>query len=305
MGTLFTITLYAPDQSIAQTAAEAAFKRIAVLDDVMSDYKADSELMRLCDRPFGTPVMVSVDLFEVLEQSQKYARLSDGAFDVTVGPFVRLWRSARRRHLLPTPEQISVARQAVGYQKLRLDNSAKTVTLLAPNMKLDLGGIGKGFAADKALAVLKSRGVNRALVAASGDIAIGDPPPGALGWKVGVPGMDGDSGTNAAFVVLKNAGISTSGDAEQFLEIGGTRYSHIVNPGTGLGLTNRIQDTIIGPNATTTDGLDTTVNLLGPKKGLALVESLPGTAARVSTRDNSRVHTVYSKRWNEIAAGPQ
>ena len=300
MGTLFTITLYSTDQPTAQSAAEAAFKRIAELDDVMSDYKADSELMRLCDQPFGTPVKVSEDLFEVIEESQKYAKLSDGAFDVTIGPFVRLWRSARRKHALPTPEQIATARQAVGFQKLRLDKSGRMVTLLAPNMKLDLGGIGKGFAADKALAVLRGKGINHALVAASGDIAIGDPPPGAPGWKVSVPAMEEGSNTNVLYVLLKNAGISTSGDTEQFVEIGGARYSHIVDPFSGLGLTNRILDTVIGPNATTTDGLDTTVNLLGPKKGLALVESLSGTAAQISTLESGQVRTVYSRRWKSL-----
>jgi thiamine biosynthesis lipoprotein len=297
MGTLFTITLYAPDQEQARAASQEAFRRIALLDDVMSDYKADSELMTLCDQPSGAPVKVSEDLFEVLEQALKYARISNGAFDVTVGPFIRLWRTARRKHSLPTPDEIATARLAIGYEKIRLNRADRTVTLLAPNMRLDLGGIGKGFAADKALAILKAKGINRALVAASGDIAIGDPPPGASGWSVSVPGMSGKTDSAAETVVLRNAGISTSGDSEQFIEIGGVRYSHIVDTVTGLGLTNRIQDTVIGPDATTTDGLDTTVNLLGVKRGLALVESLPGVSARIITFQEGKASTFFSRRW--------
>ena len=178
MGTLITITLFASDSTAARDAAAAAFKRIDALEDIMSDYQADSELMRLCDQPFGKPVPVSPDLFDVLQRAQRMSQLSDGAFDVTVGPYVRLWRFARKRKVLPTPAEIAAARAAVGWQKLRLDPRARTVTLLVPNMRLDLGSIGKGYAADQAMRVLQGRGIDRALVAASGDIAIGNPPAG-------------------------------------------------------------------------------------------------------------------------------
>src|SRR5437588_2131791 len=148
MGTLFSITLYAPEKTEAQAAAEAAFRRVAALDDIMSDYQADSELMRLCDEPAGKPVQVSAELFYVLERAQKVSELSNGAFDVTVGPYVRLWRFSRKRKILPTPAEIATARAAVGWQKLRLDAQRPTDTLLVPNMRLDLGGIGNGYAAD-------------------------------------------------------------------------------------------------------------------------------------------------------------
>jgi len=151
MGTLFRITLYAPDESGAQAAAQSAFRRVADLEQVMSDYQADSELLRLCDQPFGIPVPVSADLLEVLERAQEFSALSDGAFDVTVGPYVRLWRFARKRKVLPTQTEIASAHAAVGWKKLRLDPRRRTVTLLAPNMRMDLGGIAKGYAADQAL----------------------------------------------------------------------------------------------------------------------------------------------------------
>src|SRR6516225_4718430 len=134
----------------------------------MSDYPPDSQLMLLCVQPFGKPVPVSADLFAVVEQAQKASALSGGAFDITVGPYVRLWRFARKRKVLPTPAEMAAAAPAVGYKKLRLDVKQRTVTLLAPNMRLDLGGIAKGYAADEALKVLKKHGLSRALVAASG-----------------------------------------------------------------------------------------------------------------------------------------
>jgi len=300
MGTLMTITLYTPDAPAAKAAAAAAFQRIDALEDIMSDFQADSELMRLCDQPFGTPVPVSKELFYVLQRAQNMSRLSDGAFDVTVGPYVRLWRFARKRKVLPTPAEIAAARAAVGWQKLRLDARARTVTLLVPNMRLDLGSIGKGYAADQALQLLKGRGIDRALVAASGDIAVGNPPPGQRGWKVGIALLGSPTNQATLTVLLHNAGVSTSGDTEQFIEINGVRYSHIVNPVTGLGLTNRIQATIIGPNATTTDTLDTTLSLLGVKRGLALADALPRTAAIIVTKDDGQTHTFTSRRFRRI-----
>jgi thiamine biosynthesis lipoprotein len=300
MGTLMTITLYAPDPAVAKEGAAAAFQRIDALEDILSDYQADSELMRLCDQPFGTPMPVSVELFDVLQRARQISKLSDGAFDVTVGPYIRLWRFARKRKVLPTPAEIAAARSAVGWQNLRLNPRARTVTLLVPNMRLDVGSIGKGYAADQVLRLLKGRGIDRALVAASGDIAIGNPPPGQRGWKVGVAAFDGATNAPSRTLFLHNAGISTSGDTEQFIEINGVHYSHIVNPATGLGMTERIQATVIGPDATTTDCLDTTVSLLGVQRGLALIESWPHTAALIVTKEGGQTHTFASRGFWQI-----
>jgi thiamine biosynthesis lipoprotein len=242
-------------------------------------------------------VPVSVELFDVLERAQKIARLSDGAFDVTVGPYVRLWRFARKRKVLPTPAEIAAARAAVGWQKLRLDPRARTVTLLVPNMRLDLGSIGKGYAADQALQILKGRGMERALVAASGDIAVGDPPPKRRGWRIGIEAWDGATNKVVRTVMLHNAGISTSGDTEQFIEIDGVRYSHIVDPATGLGRTQHIQATVIGPDATTSDSLDTAVSLLGAKRGMELIRSWAHTSALIVTWENGRRQFYASRQF--------
>jgi thiamine biosynthesis lipoprotein len=185
MGTLFRIVLYAPDASAATQAARAAFDRIAALDDIMSDYRASSELMRLCQQADGPPVKVSDDLFRVLAAAQDVAKRSGGAFDVTVGPVVRLWRGARRSRRLPDPERLAQAVKLVGYEEIRLDPAAQTVQLLERGMLLDLGGIAKGYAADAALDVLRQYGITRALVAGGGDIAAGDPPPAQEGWRIG------------------------------------------------------------------------------------------------------------------------
>ena len=175
-----------------------------------------------------------------------------------------------------------------------MDSRNRTVTLLRPNMRLDLGGIAKGYAADAALKILKKRGMPRALVAASGDLAIGDPPPGEDGWKIGVTSIDTHGNESAESLVLRNAGVSTSGDTEQAIEINGVRYSHILDPATGLGLTNRIQVTIVAPNATTSDGLATACCILGEKKTLRLVNSWPGVSALILAKSDGKTRRVVS-----------
>ncbi|MBI5393824.1 MAG: FAD:protein FMN transferase [Verrucomicrobia bacterium] len=301
MGALFRIVLYAPDADTGSSAATAAFQRIKALNRIMSDYDPDSELMRLCKQPAAVPARVSNDLFDIIRKSQELARLSVGAFDITVGPLVRLWRTARRTHTLPAPEAIAAAKQRVGCQKLKLDPSRKTVTLLAPDMQLDLGGIAKGYAADAALAVLRQRGIRSAFVAASGDIAIGDAPPGMAGWKMGIASPAGDDKL-AATVLLRNAAVSTSGDIEQFVDIGGTRYSHIVDPRTGLGLTDRLQASFIARNATTTDALATALCVMGTKRAIKLADSLPDAAAFLVRPGPNGNETTASRRFDKFRA---
>ena len=283
MGTLFRIVLYAPDAGTARTASDVAFRRIAELDDIMSDYKPVSELMQLCARAGGPPVAVSEDLFRVLAAAQDLAERSDGAFDVTVGPVVRLWRRARRRHERPDPERLSKALELVGYQKLRLDPAARTVQHLKPGMLHDLGGIAKGYAADEALATLKRYGIESALVAGGGDIAVAGPPPGKQGWRIAIAPLEPAGIPNRKSkiqnLLLRDAAVSTSGDAEQHVEIGGVRYSHIVNPKTGVALTGRSSVTVVARNCTTSDGLATAVSVIGPERGLELIKDTPGAGA--------------------------
>jgi thiamine biosynthesis lipoprotein len=314
MGTLFTITLYAPDEAVARAASKAAFAKIAALERIMTDYDPESELMQLCQQPIGQPVRVSVELFEVLAKAQRVAELSDGAFDATVGPVIRLWRRTRRTAELPSPELLARARAAVGWRNLKLDARRKTATLTVPNMQLDLGGLGKGFAADKALEVLEAHGVRRALIAASGDIAVSGPPPGQRGWRVSIGAPDfaqggtpaGDSqqqagGETGASIVrtllLKNAAISTAGDSEQFVEIGGVHYSHIVDPRTGVGLTNRLQVSVIGRRATDADAFDTTVRVLGVERGMALIEGQRGLAALILVQEGNQSRVLESSKF--------
>ena len=285
MGTTFRVVLYADDAEAAKKAADTAFARVAALDAALSDYKRDSELNRLCaafKSAVGEPVKVSDDLFFVLFQAEQLAKASDGAFDVTIGPVVQLWRHARRTQELPDQKELAAALARVGYKNVELDPARQTVKLLTPGVQLDLGGIAKGYAADEALKVLREKhGIRRALVAAAGDITCGDPPPGKDFWTVDIAPIA--KGQKPRPLRLANASVSTSGDLEQFVEIGGVRYSHIVDPKTGLGLTGRRSVTVIAPKGVTADSMTKAVMLMPPEKGLSLVEKTPGAAAYLAT----------------------
>jgi thiamine biosynthesis lipoprotein len=294
MGMPFKLVLYAPDAEAANRAAEAAFARIAELDALLSDYKPESELSRLSDTAgSGRAVPVGKDLWAVLERAQQLAVATDGAFDVTVGPYVRLWRRSRRQKELPSAERLSEARSAVGYEKLRLDPAARTATLVAPGMRLDLGGIAVGYAIDETMRLLGKHGIKSALIDASGDILVSAPPPGERGWRIGVAPLEPE-GPPSRYVELANAAISTAGDAWQAVEIGGVRYSHIVDPKTGMGLTERSGVTVIARDGITADSLDTAVCVLGPERGMKLVSATPGAEALFVRLVAGKVETVVS-----------
>ena len=277
MGVRARIVLWAADEHSAGAAARSAFARIARLDEVMSDYRQDSELARLNERAGGDPVTVSDDLFRVLDLADRISARSDGAFDPTVGPVVRLWRQARSSGRLPPEDALKKARGLVGWRRfVRLDPDARTVTLARSGMRLDLGGIGKGFAADEALAVLRRAGLTRCLVDLGGDIVAGDPPPGQAAWTIRIAD-DGPA------IGLVDATVATSGDCEQFVQIADTRYSHIVDPATGIGLTNRAQVTVIAPDGATADALASALSVLGSARAGSVLERFPGAAARIRT----------------------
>jgi thiamine biosynthesis lipoprotein ApbE/S1-C subfamily serine protease len=296
MGAEVKLVLYTIDDATARRASRAAFDRVGALDKTLSDYDPESELMRLCDRAGGPPVPVSADLFEVLERSQEMSRRSGGAFDITVGPVVRLWRRARRQRKLPDPELLAKARELVDYRNVVLDRATRSVRLIRTGMKLDLGGIAKGHAASEAIAVLKKQGVQRALAALAGDIAVGEPPPGEADWSIGIAALENPDGPPARYLHLANAAVSTAGDTERFVEIGGVRYSHIVDPETGVGVVERASVTVVAPDGATADSLDTAAYILGRERGLALIERTPESAGLIQRREGQTVRTYESKR---------
>ncbi len=255
MGTRFAINCYHEDRDQATAAANAAFEAAERINQVASDYISDSELLSLSKHPAGTAVPLSPLLYQLLSEARAIAEKTGGLFDPTLGPLTKLWRESRRRNSLPDEVTLTAARAASGWYKLILDPQTHCATLMKPAMRLDLGGIAKGQAADAMLAVMKQRGIPRSCITAGGDVRLGDPPPNTRGWKIGVRTHENKDQPKALF--LANCGVSTSGDLHQFVEIGGTRYSHIIDPATGVGLTSSITATVIAPTATVSDALAT------------------------------------------------
>jgi thiamine biosynthesis lipoprotein len=305
MGMQFKVLLYSDGDKAANQAAAAAFQRIHELNGIMSDYDPASELSRLSDTAgSGQSVKVGPDLWKVLSRAQALAEQSAGAFDITVGAYVKLWRRARRAKEMPAADRLAEARTTVGYKFLRLDAEAQTVELLRPGMRLDLGGIAVGYAIDEALIVLARQGITRALIDGSGDIVVGDPPPGEAGWRIGVAPLEAKDGPPTRFLTLHNCAVTTSGDAWQFVELDGKRYSHILDPHTGLGLTDRSLVIVVAHDGISADSLTKAVAVLGPGRGLTFLDKYPNAAALVVRQVDGQTKVEETPNFKDFEAKP-
>ena len=262
MGTTLRVVIHAPTEILGRKALDLAFARAEELNNILSDYQNSSELMRLCARAGGPPVAVSRELFTVLSSAQHLSRMTDGAFDVTIGPVSRLWRLARKSKRMPDPADLASARALVGYQMMELEPATKMVKLTKPGMRLDLGGIAKGFTNDELLELLKSN------------------------WEVAIISLPGDPEPGGT-LFLKNQAVSTSGDLEQYLEIDGVRYSHIVDARTGIGTTRRASATVVAPKGIDADRLTKAGILLPFPKALSIIVRQEGAHIRVVTPADS------------------
>ena len=315
MGGKASLTLYAPDQESAKAAARDAFQAMNRLDAVLSDYRSNSESMLACaiakDASPTTHVAVHIssELADAIKKSQHFSEITNGAFDLTVGPFSKLWRSTKKTNVKPDPLTLSIAKQSVGFRKITTSNTplvqgAQIVahkqpppepgTYLifhAPNMRLDFGGIGKGLAADEALRILhQNHHITRALINMGGDLRIGDPPPGRNGWSILIETFNPDHPDQN--LTVTNCAVATSGDLEQFIELDNIRFSHIINPATGLGLSQRIASTVIAPNAATADALASATCVLGISKSIRLIEQLNEIEARIATINSTGLTSI-------------
>jgi thiamine biosynthesis lipoprotein len=299
MGTIFQLILYAPDQQTADASAEAAWARIDGLNKTLSDYDPNSELNRLSrmtDKgPMTEAVAVSDDFYLMLQNSIEAARLSDGAFDITVGPLTRLQRQSRKSGKLSDPAELKDAMTRIGWRYIRLDPSAHRVQLLHERMQLDVGGIAKGFTSDRVIKLLRDRGISRALCGAAGDIATGDPPPGRDDWRIAIQSLKTPDKTSD-YLRIHDYGVSTSGDTYRSAIVDGKRYSHIIDPRNGLGLTRRIGVSTVAPQAVISDWAATAISIMGPEKGIAMIDQIPGAAARVITLDDQGNEKVYESK---------
>ncbi|MHC4075839.1 MAG: FAD:protein FMN transferase [Planctomycetota bacterium] len=285
MGTFARIVAVAKDSTSAKTAVEAAFQQLRRIDQLMSDYNDASEISLLNRDAFEKDIPVSSETFEVLQRAVEFSRLSDGAFDITIGPLSALWREAAEANSVLDSSELIKARSRIGYEKLILDPHKKTVRFAVEGMKLDLGGIAKGYGIDKAVEIMQTKGCLGGMVDVGGDIrCFGRPPKGRKSWLIGLRDpqrTDELFDTTRSLLILKlsDMAIATSGDYRRFALIDGQKFSHIIDTKTGLGKGKLSSVTVIAPNATDADALATAVSVMGPEKGLALIESIPDTEA--------------------------
>ncbi|RCS54446.1 FAD:protein FMN transferase [Bremerella cremea] len=277
MGTMVRIVADCDDAEIFQKATTAAFARIREIEQICSDYRNDSEVLILSAKsPTSQAVPVSDDLWYVLSQAQEVNQQSRGAFDVTVGPLTKEWRRFRRRNQLDE-DRIKAVRAAIGAKHLRLHPDKQAVSLAVANMRIDLGGIAKGYAIDAAIQVLSEHGITRALVDAGGDVGVSAAPRGEPGWKVGIAGLD-PKAPPILVTHLTHGAVATSGDAYQFLEHNGKRYSHILDPRTGYGVAHRGTITVFAQNATQADAWASALSVLGPQPAAEVLADRPEVA---------------------------
>lgn len=300
MGVPVRLVLYTDSEEKSQIASDSAFERFKTLNALMSDYDSESELSQLVEKSTeiikvsgaADWIKVSDDLFTVLKESRFYCDQSQGAFDITIGPLVRLWRRSKRQKQLPEQRYLDRAKELVGNEFWELDEKTKSVRLLKPGMKLDLGGIAKGYAIDQAYEAIKKKGITVFLIDAGGDIRVADAPQ-KTGWTVRL-GKEGDFNEKES-VSLRNRALASSGDASRFVVIDGIRYSHIINPKTGLGLTRRMSVYVSATTATEADAWASALSVLGPEKGISIIETQKNVSAKIIFCEDGQ--EFQSKNW--------
>jgi thiamine biosynthesis lipoprotein len=272
MGTTFTVKIEGPGDH--RRTAESAFEEIRRIDRLLSTYKPESEISEVNRRASSEPVKVGPDFLNVLSASRVYYELSGGAFDPSVKPLMDLWRDSKKEGRLPSEDALRQAAALVDLSKVRVDESAGTVSFIQQGMGLDFGAIAKGYAVDRAIEILKSHGVSRAIVDAGGNFYALGTPENKPQWDAGVRHPLRSEEVIIRFPISDRA-VATSGSYERFFEIGGKKYSHIINPRAGRPVEGMLNATIIAEDAMTADGLSTAVFVLGPEEGMRLLERLP------------------------------
>ena len=283
------LVFYAESPDEAASVAEAVYDRFDELNRMMSDYDPESEIVRACRKSGeeGKAVEISRSLYEVLRMAREMNRRTGGAFDVSVSPIVKLWRRSRVYGRRPPEDYLRRAKALVGNRYWELGEPVGspprfTLRVFEKDVRLDLGGIAKGYAIDEGIRILGERGIRSALIDAGGDIRVTAPPPGKEGWTIGGVALEKGEGA-AYYLTVSDAAIATSGDMFQYFEIDSVRYSHIIDPRSGEPLTARSVVSVLAPNAAAADALASGISVLGPDEGVRLAESLPGIETLVMT----------------------
>ena len=299
MGTVFAIHLYAESELQALSFFEVAFEEVERLEETLSKFRPSSEICRINRLAATQPVTTDPEVFSLIDRSLRYSEQTAGAFDITVGPLMRTWGFFRAEGHLPNAEELSAARERTGFDKVFLDRGTRTISFVVPTMELDLGAIGKGYAVDQAVEILREEGTRAALVVAGSSTvyALGA-PPGEEGWKIHVPDPV-DRTRKISSVKLCDQAISTSGSYERFFELDGRRYCHVMDPRTGMPVEGVLQSTLIGSDGAMTDAISNALFVLGVD-GNKLLSKFEGVSA-LSVLTDGPAHRILKWNWPDTA----
>jgi thiamine biosynthesis lipoprotein len=299
MGTFANIIAVADDTRTAKFSIGAAYEALNRIESMMSTYDPDSQISQVNKNAHKEPVFVNPELLDVISTAVKYSEKTDGAFDITVGPVIDLWKKAEKKKKAPTKKQLEDARAKVGYKKIMFGPFGGTIKFAVKGMRLDLGGIAKGYAIDLAVKAMQQAGAKGGMVDVGGDIrCFGAQPNGRDNWLVGLqdPALE-----NALLLVLKlnDMAVATSGDYQRFVVVEGQKHSHIIDPQTSSSADQLSSVTIIAAKAADADALATAVSVMGAQKGLALIESTPDTEAILIPAGDSKdlLHTTTVRKY--------
>jgi FAD:protein FMN transferase len=302
MGSPFVITLYAQDTIGLYQTIEAAYTEVDKLNTIFSDYSETSDISLLTKKAKkDMPIGVSKELMHVLKLSDEAARLSRGAFDITVGNIVKLWRKARKDKAFPNELDMKLALEKTGFKQITY-LSDTTIAFDREGVRLDFGGIVKGYAAQKVVDILSKNNFPMCLVDAGGDLAIGEKPLRTFGgknteggWQVAISVPQSETALIPQMLSLQKCAVATSGDMYNFVDINGKRYSHIVNPKTGIGLTHQRNVTVVAKDGATADWLATACSVLPIRRAKRLIKKIPDAELLILEMHNGTIKSYQSK----------
>ena len=272
MGSPLNIIIVEKDSINATILAQQCFQLVDSFNHIYSDYDSTSELSILCNSNSSFPKKVSPALLDILLVSKKAFEKSQHSFDISIGQLSLLWRKSRKENAFPSAAKVAEAKNKVGFQYLQIDSANKTVTILKPGLRLDLGGIAKGYIAQKIIDFLHLKGVHSALVDAGGDISMSGAPPNSKGWIVGINVPEQTDELLNTKLSLQNISVATSGDAYQYIVHNGKKYAHIIDPGTGYGVNFQRNVTVVAKDGATADWLATACSILPIKTAYAVAK---------------------------------
>jgi len=294
MGSSFNLIFYHTDSAEAVIIAKECFLIVDSLNNIFSDYSSESEVGKLALQKNLTNIKVSDELFAMIVRSKVAWERSNKTFDITIGALTQLWRKAKKENRFPSEAEIKPAKGLTGFKNLIIDERSKVISFKKQGMQLDFGGLVPGYAAQRVIDFLKTRNINIALADASGDIVMGDAPPGKDGWTIGINLPGNENETWDKKLALKNFAVSTSGDVYRYTIHNAIKYSHIIDPGTGYGVTSQRNVTVITKYGADADWLATACSILPIKKALALAKK-EHAAILIATAKGEKIVVYRSK----------